>query len=87
MTWCSVSLEDLPDSVVGLPIVKVPGSTQIISRSEADETVQDLGGLLESKDEPLFEPEELSLELFESWFCESYSVEATGATHWSVCLI
>ena len=68
-------------------MVKVPGSTQIISRSEADETVQVLGGLSELKDEPLFEPEELSLELFESWVWESYSVESTGATHWSVCLI
>ena len=32
VTLCSVSWEILPASVVGLPIVKVPGSTQIISR-------------------------------------------------------
>ena len=45
--------------------MKVPGSTQIISRSEADATVQVLGGLSGSKDEVLFEPEELSMELFD----------------------
>ena len=68
-------------------MVKMPGSTQIISRSEAEATVQVLGGLSESKYEPLIEFEELSSELFESWALESYSVEATGPTHWPVCLI
>ncbi len=54
MTWCSVSLESLPVSVVGLPMMKVPGSTQIISRSEADATVQVLGGSTEFRAEPDF---------------------------------
>ena len=66
--------------------MKVPGSTQIISRSEADDTVQVLGGLSGSKDEVLFEPEELLLELFDSWVWESDSVEVTGAIQLPVCL-
>ena len=61
--------------------MKVPGSTQIISRSEADDTVQVLGGLSGSKDEVLFEPEELSMELFESWVWESGSMEAKETTY------
>tara|TARA_B100000579_G_C22717502_1_gene797651 strand:+ start:639 stop:1067 length:429 start_codon:yes stop_codon:yes gene_type:complete len=86
LTLCSVSFVLLPASVVGLPIMKVPGSTQIISRLEADAMFQVMGGFSGSKDDPLFELEELLLELFEPWVWESDSMEATGAIHWPVCL-
>ena len=67
-------------------MVKVPGSTQIISRLEADEIVRVLGWLVLLEFGPLFELVELLSELLEFWVWESDSEEATELTHWLVCL-